>query len=84
MNRFVRRLLTLGPLMWYLVVSAVGYFVLMRGIWSVAREKGGSETGSSIRAVGRSRKSLTGIGAATFLLVFIASEALAIIGALFR
>jgi len=84
MNRFVRRLLMLGPLMWYLVVSAAGCFVLIRGIWLVAKGKGGSETSSSIRAVSRSRKPLAGIGAATFLLAFIASEAMAIIGALFR
>jgi hypothetical protein len=70
--------------MWRLVAFAIGCFVLMRGFRLAARRKAGSERGASIRAVGRPRKPLAGIGAATFLLVFIASEALAMLGAFFR
>ena len=53
-----------------------------RGFRLVAMGKEGSETATSIRAVGPARKPLAGIGAALFLLVFVASEALATIGAL--
>jgi hypothetical protein len=82
MSRFVRRILDLGPLMRDLFVSAAGCFVFTRGFRLAAMEKEGSDTVASIRAAGTSRKPLAGIGAALFLLGFIASEALVTIQAL--
>jgi len=46
MNRFVRRILKLGPLLWNLVVSTAGGFVFMRGIRLAASGKKELETGS--------------------------------------
>ena len=81
MNSFVRRILKFSPLLRDLVVSAAGCFAFMRGFRLVAMGKEESDAGASLRADGRSPKSLAGIGAALFLLAFVASEALATIGA---
>jgi hypothetical protein len=54
----------------------------MRGFRLVAMDKEESDAGAAPRADGRSPKLLAGIGAALFLLAFVASEALATIGAL--
>lgn len=82
MSSFVRPFSKLGPLMRDLIASAAGCFVFMRAFRLVATGKEGSDTGSSMPADRRSLKLLAGIGAALFLLVFVASEALAAIGAL--
>ena len=84
MNRFMRRILKLGPFMGDLAVSAAGCFALTRGIRPLAIEKEGSDTAGSVRAAGTPRKQLAGIGAALFLLAFVASEAAATIVALRR
>ena len=81
MSSLVRRVSKLGPLMEDLVLSAAGCFAFMRGFRLVAMGKEESDAGASLRADGRSPKSLAGIGAALFLLAFVASEALATIGA---
>jgi hypothetical protein len=82
MSRFVRRILDLGPLMQDLFVSAAGCFVFTRGFSLATMGKEGSDTVASIHAAGTSRKPLAGIGAALFLLGFVASEALLTIQAL--
>jgi hypothetical protein len=79
MNRSVRHILKLGPLLQDLCVSSVGCFVFTSDFRSFAIEKEGSETGNSIRAVGPARKSLADIGAAMLILAFVASDALAAI-----
>jgi hypothetical protein len=56
----------------------------MRGFRLLAIEENGSVTAGSIRAAGTPRKQLAGIGAALFLLAFVASEAAATIVALRR
>ena len=77
MSRFIRRMLKLGPFMGDLAVSAAGCFALMRGFRLLAIEEEGSDTAGSVRAAGTPRKQLAGIGAALFLLAFVASEAAA-------
>ena len=84
MNSFVRRILNFSPLLPDLAVSAAGCFALMRGFRLVATENDDSDTAASVRAAGTPRKQLAGIGAALFLLAFIAIEALMTIGALRR
>lgn len=82
MSTYVRRILKLGPLMGDMVVSAAGCFVFMRGFRVVAMGQERPDTRSSMRAVGRFTKPFTGIGAALFLLAFVASEAAATVVAL--
>jgi len=84
MKSFVRRILNFSPLLPDLAVSAAGCFALMRGFRLVATENDGSGTAASARAAGTPSKQLAGIGAALFLLAFIAIEALTTIGALRR
>jgi hypothetical protein len=79
-SRFVRRILKLGPLMWNLVVSTAGCFVLISGFSQVTTKRPGSYKAESVRAAGKSRKPLVAVGAALFLLAFVASEALAMLG----
>ena len=74
----------LGTLMRDLVASAAGCFVFTRGFRLIAIDEVGSNTESALRTVGKSRKSLAGIGAALFLLAFVTSEALATVVALRR
>ena len=81
MNRFVRRSLKFGPVLWNSVASALGCFVFMRGFRLVAAEKEVRGADSSIDDAETSRVSSAGICAAIFLLVFIASEALAAVRA---
>ncbi len=81
-SNHVRRVLKLGLLMGDMVVSAAGCFVFMRSFRLVALGQEGLDARSSIRAEGRSTKPLAGIGAALFLLVFVASEAAATVVAL--
>ena len=83
-SRFMRRMLKLGPLMGKLAVSATGCFAFMRGFRILALEEKGSDSAGSVRAAGTPRKQLAGIGAALFLLAFVASEAAATIVALRR
>ncbi|MGD0156432.1 MAG: hypothetical protein ABSB50_10055 [Terracidiphilus sp.] len=84
LNSFVRRILKLSPLLRDLAVSAAGCFALMRGFRLVAIEKEGSDTAASGQTAGTRGKQLAEIGAALFLLAFIAIEALTTIGALRR
>lgn len=81
-SHFVRHILKLGPLIWDLVVSAAGCFVLTRGFFLVATRKEGSNAAESIRTAGKSHKPLVAVGAALFLLAFVVSEALAMVGAI--
>ena len=67
-----------------MVVSAGGCFVFIRGFWAVATELKRPDARSSMRAEGRPTKPLEGIGAALFLLAFVASEAAATIVAFRR
>jgi hypothetical protein len=84
MSRFMRRMLKLGPFMGNLAVSATGCFALTRGFRLLAIEEKGSDAAGSVRAAGTPRKQLAGIGAALFLLAFVANEAAATIVALRR
>lgn len=84
MNHILRRIATLGPVMGDLVASAAGCFVFSRGFRLVAMDEEDSDTESSVHGEGRSPRLLAGIGAAIFLLVFIAGEALAAVVALRR
>jgi len=83
-SHFMRRMLKLGPFMGDLAVSATGCFALTRGFRLLAIKEKGSDTAGSIRAAGMPRKQLAGIGAALFLLAFVANEAAATIVALRR
>jgi hypothetical protein len=84
MSPFIRRISKLGPFMGDLAASAAGCFALMRGFRLLAIGEEGSGTAGSVRAAGTPRKQLAGIGAALFLLAFVASEAAATIVALRR
>jgi len=84
MSRFMRRILKLGPIMGDVALSSVGCFAMMRGFRLLAVGEKGSDTTGSARAAGTPRKHLAGIGAALFLLAFVASEAAATIVALRR
>jgi hypothetical protein len=84
MSHFVRRMLKLGSFMGDLAASATGCFALTRGFRLLAIEEKGSDTASSVRAAGTPGKQMAGIGAALFLLAFVASEAAATIVALRR
>jgi len=66
------------------LVSAYGCFALMRGFRLVAIEKNHSDKAESVRAAGTPREQVAGIGAALFLLAFVASEAVATVVALRR
>jgi len=84
MSHLLRRMLKLGPFMGDLAVSVTGCFVFMRGFRAVAMGPERPDARSSMRADGKSTKPLEGIGAALFLLAFVASEAAATIVALRR
>jgi hypothetical protein len=88
MNRFVRRILELGPLLCDLGLSAVGCFVFMPGFRLVAIDRLGSDTALSMYDAGYDagspRKQLAGFAGALFLLAFVTSEALAMIRAFGR
>jgi hypothetical protein len=82
MNHFLRGISRLGPVMGDLAASAVGCFVFTRGFRLVARGEEESDRESHGHGKVRHPKLLAGIGAAIFLLFFIASEALATVVAL--
>jgi hypothetical protein len=84
MSSYMGRIRKLGPLVGDMVASATGCFALVRGfrVAAVGQEK--PDASSSMRADGKSAKPLEGIGAALFLLAFVASEAGATIVALRR
>ncbi|MGB8028513.1 MAG: hypothetical protein WCF30_02510 [Terracidiphilus sp.] len=82
MSSYIRRIHKLGPLMGDVLVSACGCFALMRGFRLVTKERNESDTAASDRAAGTPREQLAGIGAALFLLAFVASEAAAAVIAL--
>ena len=81
---YMRRILKLGPLVEDMVVSATGCFALTRGFQLVASRQERPVARSFARADGRSTNPLTGLGAALFLLAFVASEAAATVVALHR
>ena len=70
------RILRAGPPVGDLLASAVGCFVTMRGFRLLATGEARSETGSPLGVDGTSPKSGAGVGAALFLLVFVASKTL--------
>jgi hypothetical protein len=80
MSSHISRILKLGLLMGDMVVSAAGCFVFMRGFRVVTGGQEGTDARSSMRA--HDAKPLAGIGAALFLLAFVASEAAATVVAL--
>lgn len=82
MSSFVHNVSKLGPLMGDLVVSAAGCFVFTRGFRLVATQEDGSGKGAPMRASDPPYKPFAGIGAALFLLVFVVSEALVMLGAI--
>jgi hypothetical protein len=84
MSSLIRRILKLGPYMGDLAASATGCFVLTPGFRLLAIEEKGSGTAGSVPVTGTPRRQLAGIGAALFLLAFVASEAAATIVALRR
>jgi hypothetical protein len=77
MSSHIRRILKLGLLMGDMVVSAAGCFVFVPGFRAVAMGLERPDARTSMRADGRSTRRLAGIGAALFLLAFVASEAAA-------
>jgi hypothetical protein len=84
MNPLLGRILRLGPPVRNLFASAVGCFVMMRGFRLVTTGGERLEAGSTAGAEGESHKRWAGMGAALFLLVFVASETLLTIHALRR
>ena len=82
MSRMAHVILTLGAIMWDLCVSVSGCFMWMRGFRLITLGNEGSATVASVRGGGKSSRPLAGIGAALFLLAFIASEAVLTIRAL--
>lgn len=81
-SHFLRRISKFGQIMGNLVASAVGCFAFTPGFRMVARDEEGSKTESPVRVESGSPVLSIGIGAAIFLMVFIASEALATVVAL--
>jgi hypothetical protein len=83
MNRILRRILELGPLLCDLGLSAVGCFVFMRGFRLVAIDEPGSDTGLSRSDAGSDAgcdagsplKQFAGFDAVLLLLVLVAKEA---------
>jgi hypothetical protein len=74
MNPLLGRILRLGPPARDVFVSAVGCFVMTRGFRLVVTDEG-PKTASPHSVDETSRERRAGIGAALFLLAFIASEA---------
>ena len=73
------RISKLGPTMANLVASAVGCFIFTPGFRMVAMNDEGSDGGLPTQIHGRSSGLSIGIGAAIFLMIFIVSEALAVL-----
>jgi len=84
MSHSIRCIRKLGPTMRDLCASVAGCFVFMPGFRLVAKGKDGADTPGFTRVAGPNHSPLAGIGAAVFLLVFIASEAFAMISTLRR
>lgn len=82
MSRYIRGIHKISALMGNLVVSATGCFALMRGFPVVAMRQERPDARSSMHADRRSAMPMAGIGAALFLLAFVASEAAATVVAL--
>ena len=82
MSSYIRRIRKLGPLMGDMAVSAAGCFVFIRGFRVAAMGQERPDARSSMRADGKATKPLAGMGAALFLLAFVASEAAAAVVAL--
>ena len=81
-NSLIHGIFRLGMFTRDLVVSAAGCFLFMPAFRLVTAGRDGSGTLSSPRAADASPEPLAGVGAAFFLLSFIASETLATIRAL--
>ena len=73
-NALLGHILRLGPPLRDLCASAAGCFVMMRGFRLVAAREEESRDASPIGSAGTSHIQWPGIGAALFLLIFIASE----------
>jgi hypothetical protein len=82
MDSLTHGILRLGSFTRDLVVSAAGCFQFMPGFRMVTTGSDGVGAPLSVHNAGNSSKPLAGVGAAFFLLSFIASEALATIRAL--
>ena len=78
------RISKLGPIMANLVASAIGCFVFRPGFRLFAMDGEGSDRELPMQTADRSRGLSIGIGAAIFLMIFIASEALATVAAFRR
>ena len=84
MTSHIRRISKLELLMGDMAVCATGTFALMRSFRMVAMGQEKPDARSCMRADGRSTKPFAGIGAALFLLAFVASEAVATVVSLRR
>jgi hypothetical protein len=84
MSSYIRLIRKLGSLMGDLLASATGCFALNRGFRVAAWGQERPAARSSMRTEGKSTKPFEGIGAALFLLAFVASEAGATLVALRR
>lgn len=84
MNRSILCIRNLGLTVRDLCASAAGCFVFTRGFHLVEIGKEGSDAAATTHVASPSHGPLAGIGAAVFLLAFIACEAMAMISALRR
>jgi hypothetical protein len=80
-NTFVRHISKYSQPLWDLVLSVIGGFAFIGRLGTLAKGEDGFGTGFSPGVDVTPRKPLPGLGAALFLLAFVASEALATIGA---
>lgn len=84
MSKILRRLSKLSALIEYLVASGTGSFAFTSGRRLVAMDEEGSDAKPSMPVGGRPSRGLSGIVAAIFLLLFVASEAVAAVAAFRR
>ena len=84
MNRSIHSIRKLGLTLRDLCASAVGCFVFTPGFLLVTKGEDGADAPGSTRIAIPNQSPLPGIGAALFLLAFIASEAFAMVSTLRR
>ena len=65
---------TYCAILWDLILSAVGCFVLRRCFRMVAEGRDGTETGATVVGIGQARDPLAYVGAALILLALAANE----------
>ena len=68
------RIRTYKAILWDLLLSAVGCFVLRRRFRLVAEGRDGPETGTTVAGIGQARDPLAYVGAALILLALAANE----------